>query len=69
MHIKKRENESTSSLLFRFNKRVKQSGILKEARKRRFQDRPQTKRKRLASALNREEKKVEFARKRKLGIK
>ena len=68
MHIKKRENESSSSLLFRFNKRVKQSGLLKEARKRRFTTRPVTKRARLNSALNREEKKVEHAKKRKMGI-
>ncbi|MDP3881244.1 MAG: 30S ribosomal protein S21 [bacterium] len=69
MHIKKRDNESSSSLLFRFNKRVKQSGLLKEARKRRFAARPVTKRSRLISALHREEKKVEHARKRKMGIK
>jgi ribosomal protein S21 len=69
MHIKKRENESASSLLFRFNKRIKQSGLLKEARKRRFAARPVTKQSRLASALHREEKKKEHQRNRKMGIK
>lgn len=69
MRIKKRENESSGSLLFRFNKRIKQSGLLKEARKRRFKDRPTTKQARLNSAIHREEKKKEHIRRRKMGIK
>ncbi len=69
MHIKKRSTESVSSLLFRFNKRIKRSGVLREARKRRFNNRPENKRKRLISALHREDKKKEYIQKRKLGIK
>lgn len=67
--VKKRKGESSNSLMYRFKKKLRQSGILKEARKRRFAARPVSKIKRRASALNREEKKKEYARKRKLGIK
>ncbi|MAF80210.1 30S ribosomal protein S21 [bacterium] len=63
----KKEGENIGSFLFRFNKRIKQSGILKEAKKRKFSKRPENKRKRRLSALYREEKEKEIERKRKLG--
>ena len=49
--VKKRERENISSLLFRFNKRIKQSGLLKEAKKRRFHHRPINRNKRRKAAL------------------
>jgi len=58
--LKKKEGESQNALIFRFNKKVKQSGIMKELRKRRFRDRPVSKNKRRSSALYREKKKNEL---------
>lgn len=66
--VKKREGESTGSLIFRFTKRVKQSGILREAKKRQYKDRTQSRTKRRLSALYREQKKQEKERAKKLGI-
>lgn len=66
--VRKRESESPTSLMFRFNKRMKQSGLVKEVRKRRFTDRPVSKLKRKQSAIHREAMKKDFLRKRKMGI-
>jgi ribosomal protein S21 len=68
LQIKKKEGESAASLLYRFNKRIQQSGILREAKKRKFHSRSANKNKRLVSALHREQKKAEFIRKKKLGL-
>ena len=65
--VKKREGESTNSLIFRFIKRVKQTGVLTESRRRRFRQRAPNKLKRKLSALHREEKKKELEISRKLG--
>ncbi|MBI4094214.1 MAG: 30S ribosomal protein S21 [Candidatus Liptonbacteria bacterium] len=65
--VKQRQNESSSMLLYRFTKRVKQSGILKEAKKRRFRARPQNRRKRLLSALHRARKRATIERLRRHG--
>ncbi len=64
----KKEGESSSALLFRFSKRVKQSGILKEAKKRRFRSRPQSKLKRSVSAKHRSDKRSEVEKLRKMGM-
>lgn len=66
--VRKRESESPTSLMFRFNKRMKQSGLVKEVRKRRFTDRAVSKLKRKQSAIHREAMKKDFLRKRKMGI-
>lgn len=66
--VKKRKGESLNSLIYRFNRKIRQSGIVKESRKRRFTTRPVSKTKRRQSALHREEKKREYLRKKKLGI-
>ena len=66
--VAKREGESTSALMFRFSKRIKQSGVFKEAKKRRFKSRPINKRKRRLSALHRDKKKAEVERLKKLGL-
>jgi len=68
MLIKRKEGESVSSLLFRFSKRVKQSGILREAKKRQRHDRPVSRIKRKLSAIHRVNKKKETERLRKLGL-
>lgn len=67
VEVKKRENESPSALIYRFIKRVQQTGVLREAKKRRFHNRSQNRLKRRVSALHREEKKHEIERARKMG--
>ena len=47
------DNESFDSLLNRFNKKVQQSGILSEIRRREFFEKPSTKRKRKEAAKRR----------------
>jgi small subunit ribosomal protein S21 len=47
------ENESIDSLLRRFNKKVQQSGILSEVRRREFFEKPSIKRKRKEAAKRR----------------
>jgi ribosomal protein S21 len=66
--VKKRENESANAMMYRFNKKVRQSGLIKESRKRRAKKRPVSKIKKRESALHREMKKKEYLRKKKLGI-
>lgn len=65
---KKREGETPSALLFRFSRRVKRSGVLKEANKRRFYSRPGNRAKRKISALHRGRRRQEMARARQLGV-
>lgn len=67
IEVRKRENENINSLLYRFNKRVKQSGILKEVKKRRFYERPVNRRKRRLAALHRVEKEKELRDQKRLG--
>lgn len=64
---KKKEGESVNSLLFRFNKRVKHSGVMKEMKKRRFKDRTVNKNKRRRTALYKVSKKEELKQARKYG--
>ncbi len=68
LRIQSREGESPLSLLFRFTKKVQHSGVLKEARGRRFRKRIPNQNKRRLSALHREVKSAEVARNKKLGI-
>jgi ribosomal protein S21 len=67
MEIKRREGESTGAFLYRFSKKVQQSGILREAKKRKFRHRPVSKYKKRLSALHREQKKKEVERAKKMG--
>ncbi len=68
MQVKRKEGETIGSLLYRFSKKVRQGGILREARKRRFHDRPQNKNKRRLAAIYREDKKKEVAQAKKMGL-
>jgi ribosomal protein S21 len=68
VEVRKKEGESGASLLYRFSKKIKQSGVLREAKKRRFSKRPVTKRQRRLSALHREQKRKKFEQAKKLGI-
>ncbi len=67
IEIKKKEGESPNAFLYRFTKKVQQSGVLKEAKKRRTYVRPANKTNRRASAAYRANKKVEIEKQRKLG--
>lgn len=67
IEVKKKEGESSSALMFRFTKKVKRSGVLKEANKRRFKTRVNNKRARRVSAVYRASKKAEHSRTKKAG--
>jgi len=56
------------SLIYRFTRRTQQSGVLREARKRRFRSRSTSRIKRKLSALHREVKRKEFVKAKKLGV-
>jgi len=47
--VKRREGESGTALAYRFSKRVQRSGVLREARRRRFHQRKINKNKRTKS--------------------
>jgi len=68
MELKRREGESMGSFLHRFTKKMRQSGILTEVKKRRFKHRPVSRQKKRVSALYRDAKRKEVERARKLGI-
>lgn len=54
IEVKKKKRESTGSLMRRFNKRVRQSGVLWSARKGRYFEKPKNKTQQKESALRRE---------------
>ena len=68
IEVRKKERETPSALVFRFIKRVKRSGVLREARKRRYHDRPTSRRDRKLSALHRASKRADYLRMKKLGL-
>lgn len=55
IEVRKKDRESSTSLLRRFVRRVQQSGVLINARKGRFHAKGKTKRQKKQSALRREE--------------
>ena len=67
MEVRKKEGEAAGSLIFRFIKKVQQTGVLREAKKRRFYKRHENRLKRKLSALHREEKKRTMEKARKMG--
>ena len=67
VEVKKDEGESFGSLIYRFNKKIQQSGVLREARRRRFRVRQENKNQRRFSALRREEKRLVMEKAKKLG--
>lgn len=68
IEVRPRSSESPTQALFRFTRRVKRSGVLKEVGKRRFTKRPVTKRQRRLAALYRASKAAEVAQSKKMGI-
>jgi ribosomal protein S21 len=67
MKIQKQPKETSQSLVYRFTKAVQKSGVLIEARKRRFAERTKSENLKQRAALVREEKKKEFQKLKKLG--
>ncbi len=58
--MKRKEGESANSLMYRFNKKVQQSGLVREVRRRQFRSRPQNKGQRRTSALYRADRREAF---------
>ena len=67
MQIKRKENESINSFLRRFSKRIYQSGILKEVKKKKFKRRKPSLRARKISALYKVKKQKEMSKAQKMG--
>ncbi len=68
IEVKKKINEQNPSVVFRFIKKVKQSGVLRESKKKRYHQRPSNRRARKLSALYRGKKTAEIEKQRKLGL-
>jgi len=66
--VQKRDGENSTTLIFRFTKKVRRSGLLQEVRKRRFRGRGKTKRARKLSAIYRSGKKEELSKAKKMGL-
>jgi len=67
LEIKKRERETAQSLIRRFSRRVRESGLLIRARKIRFRGKEKSKQMKKRAALRREEIKKEYERLEKMG--
>lgn len=67
MELKRRGGESMSAFLYRFSKKMQQSGVLREAKKKRYKHRSVNKNKRRLSALYREGKRKEAEKTKKMG--
>ena len=69
LEVNRKEKENNSSLVHRFTRSVMQSGIIKEARNRRFRERPLSDMAKQKKALKREAKKAEYEKLAKMGKK
>ena len=67
LEVKKAERETSQSLVRRFTKRVKQSGLLLRARKIRFREKRKSEPMKKRAALRREELRKEYEKFKKLG--
>ncbi|HXF44457.1 MAG TPA: 30S ribosomal protein S21 [Candidatus Paceibacterota bacterium] len=67
VEVRRKEGETLNAFLFRFSKKVKHSGILKESKKRRFHDRNVNRNKRRLSAIYRVKQSEERRRQKKHG--
>ena len=67
IEVKHKEGEGVSGFMYRFNKKVQHSGLVKEMRKRQFRKRAVNRGKRKQAALYRMAKGEEIARLRKYG--
>ena len=67
IEIKKGQNESSASIMRRFSRRVREAGIVKEVKDRRYNSRVPSEYVTKKNALKRLEKRTEYARLKKLG--
>jgi ribosomal protein S21 len=67
LKVRRKEKESTQSLVRRFSRRIRKSGILLRARNARYRKRPKSEQLKKRAALRREELKKEYKRKKKVG--
>ena len=67
LEVKKEEKETSQSLVRRFSKRIKQSGILIRARNIRFREKKKSRQMRMRSALRREQMRKEYEKLEKMG--
>ena len=67
IEVKRKDNESTGSLLRRFSKRIQQSGLLLQARSSRFRDKVKSRTERRKNALRKNEIVAEKEYQRKIG--
>jgi len=67
IEVKRKEKESTGSLLRRFSKKIQQSGLLLQARGSRFRDKVKSRTERRKNALRRNEIVAEKEYQRKIG--
>lgn len=67
INLKKKDGESNSSLIYRFTKKVMQSGVLRETKSKRYYDRNVNRGKRRMSALHRNKKREELKRAKRMG--
>ncbi len=65
--VKRRTKENNSRLVHRFNKEVRKSGIIQEARERRFFKKKPNKTSRKRAAIRKKELREEYEEKRKMG--
>lgn len=68
IEVKKKDRETTRSLLRRFSRRIQQSGVLINARKARFLEKEKSKGERRANALRRTKIGKEKEKLRKMGL-
>lgn len=67
IEVKKKDRESSESLIRRFSRRVQQSGVLVQARRSRFRTEGKTKREMIQGALYKEKVKKIVSRLKKMG--
>lgn len=67
LNVQRKERETSQSLIRRFSRRVRKSGILIQARKNRFRKRTKSRQMKKRAALRREELKKEYERREKMG--
>jgi ribosomal protein S21 len=67
IEARKKEGENVGAFIFRFNKKVKQSGIMKEIKKRKFTTRNVNRNKRRSAALYRVSKMKSLSQSKKYG--
>lgn len=67
IRVEKNERETNQSLIRRFTKRLKSSGLIRAVKRRRFHQRPKSEQMKRKSALRRLEKQAEVAKMKKLG--